>query len=1176
MKRFFSIIFATFFLVGVLFAQEDRGRISGLVIDPTGAVIPNAEVSLLNEATGVQQKTISNEGGAYIFDLLIPGLYQVRVDMPGFKQFSMKHIRIEVAGRVGVQAKLEVGQTNDSVTVTATNVAQLKTEDAIIGYTVETRSAEELPFINPLDLQWLSPGVLSTTLTNGTGPENTTVNGSQSGRTEFTLDGAPDTRNGGAVTSAYVPVREMIGELRVITSPYDASLAHTSGGSIDTSLKSGTKDYHGSVNGYYQDPNVDAPQFSQGKAVPPASKSHNEDFTLGGPIFPRKLFFFQGYEHSFSASAASTSTQTIPTPAEIGGDFSSLLSAGKPVTTKYTCPSTNQQLVTDAFNSYQIFNPYSTRPDPLCPGMFVRDAVPNNVLTGVMPIDPVAKAILSHYPAPNGSATQTADGHNNFISTAANTNTEWSEVTRIDYTINDSQKLFGHYILSTQTQPGKNLYFPGASGRTNLMKNKGAVVDYINTINANTLLNVRYSLTRYNILTTIDAKTTATDLGVNPNATAGIPEKFLGFPYVATDYAELGNADPSMEADTTHDAQVNVNRSLGRHQFKIGAEYRLYQANIGDYTNSKLYIGASNNYSKGPSSASAASAIGQSLAELELGISENTKETLPAATANNTSYWAGYIQDDWKATPQLTFNFGLRYEYFGALSERHGKSLTYFDPSVASPIASAVIANYAAGATAAELSMLPVSNLQLNGGLHFATPGAALWNPQKNNFSPRIGFSYSPLTKLVVRGGFGIFYQHIGEYAQYGVPDGFTQTTPTTSSLDNGQTYIATLSNPFPNGLQQPTGSSLGYYQDIGTTISKWFVHNPKSPMSLHYSLGFEYALPSDLIFEANYVGSLTRHARITRDWDAFPDKYLSTDKTRTPAMTALNNALSTQYANPFNNVSVPVSYSMLTQKTITLNQLMKPYPQFSDVSSADYSGISSYNALQMTLQKRFSHGYNMSAVYTWSRTLDALTFLNAGDAKPWYGTSNSDYPQMLSLAAIYELPFGKGKTFLNHLPKWANQFLGFQVDGTYRIQSGQPLTFSDNATVLKTGMTTKNINGPSKHNTQQWFNTDAFDSILEDANYSNDEALVANLRTFPLRFNNVRQDFQNMMDLGAMKKFTIMNFIDAKFRADAFNAMNHQVFTNPNVSPASTSFGKISGPGNSSRYLQFGLQMNF
>jgi Carboxypeptidase regulatory-like domain/TonB dependent receptor-like, beta-barrel len=1186
-KRF--VLFLAMILVGAYAvlagAQEDRGRISGLVTDPTGAVIPNASVIVTNEATGIRLNTVSTGEGLYVFPLLIPGTYSVDVDAAGFQHFHAAGFRVGVAGSVRADASLKVGSSAETVSVQASSVAELDTQQSVLGFTVEGRSSNDLPILygNPFELQLLAPGVNSTTLSTGNhtyegGSESASVDGSQSSRTEFTVDGAPDTRNGGGVTTAYMPSRDFVQEFKLVTSPYDASISHTSGASINSSIKSGTSEFHGSVSEFYQDPGVDAPAFSLGKSAAPSLAYHRESADLGGPIFRKKLFFFEGFEHQYNHQAASTSTQTIPTSDEIKGNFSALLAQGKTQTLTYKCPSTGQSITTAPFNTMQIYDAHSTRVDPSCPDLYVRDPVPGNILTS---IDPVAAKILSYFPPPTGSASQNAIGQNNFVSNAANNDYYWDELTRIDYTIDERQRMFGHYLISKRLQPGKNLYFPGASGKTNLLKNKGAVVDYINTLSPTSLLDVRYSLTRFYTSSTIDAKTTATQLGVNANATAGAPAVGLGFPYVnISGFAVLGNADPSFEADTIHDGQVSYTKSLGRHQLKSGVEWRLYQANQADLTNEKLYIQAGGKYNLGPSSTASASQIGQALAGFEQGIAESTKETLNAQTANNTTYWAGYAQDDWRVNEKLVLNLGLRYEYFSPVSERWGKSITQFDTSVASPISSQAIANYAAKANATELSLVPAANFKVNGGFRFATPGQGLWNSQHTNLSPRVGFAYNPIPRLVVRGGFGIFYQHIGEYVQYGNPLGYTQTTNTIATNDNGVTFIASLANPFPNGLSQPTGNAAGLLTNVGTSVSKFFISNPKTPYSEHFSFGLQYALPSDILLQADYVGTLGRHLRITRDYNPVPVSVLSTDPTRTQAMTNLNTKLTANYPNPFQGISIPVSQSLFTSSTIAGTQLLKPYPQFSGVTGDGEVGMSNYNSLQVMAQKRFSHGYNMSISYTWSRLLDALSYLNTGDAKPWFGTSNTDYPQTLSVAAIYELPFGKGKPFLSTAPGWVQQLAGFQVEGMYRITSGQPLSFTDNGSVLKPGKTYADIHGPSKHTTAQWFNTDAFESARADNDgtlYANNYGLVSNLRTFPLRFNNVRQDYQNLLNVGAIKDFDVYSDrVKAELRAEAINAMNHPVYSNPNSSPSNSSFGVITGFGNQSRQLQFALTLTF
>ena len=1199
MKRI--ALFLLLFTVSFAYAQDDRGSISGLVTDQTDAVIPNAAVSVTNEATGVAQTSISDGAGAYSFKFLIPGVYNVSVSAAGFKQFSATHVRVEVAGHVGINAKLSIGAPTEMVTVEGTGGARLDTEDASLGFTIEGRSAQELPlqYSNPFELQLLAPGVNSTTLTvaNHTyegGSESAKINGSQSGQTEFTLDGAPDTRNGGAVTTAYIPSKDMLGEFKLVTSPYDATVSHTSGGSLDASLKSGSSKFHGGGTYYFQPPDVDAPAFSLGTQAAPVAKYNRETAEVDGPILSSKLFFMAGWERQFNQQAASTTTQTVPTDAEKKGDFSALLPLGTTISNTVACKVGSTTFLVAPYNSYQIYNPFSTHPDPNCPGQIIRDPYPGNIVPS---IDPIAAKIMGYYPEPTGSATQSANGLNNYVSNVSNIDNYWSVTSRLDYTISPSQKLFGHYVISQRVQPGKNSYFPGASGQTLTLKNYAEALDYVNTLTPTTVLNLRFSYTRFTTVTSLTSTTTATDLGVNANALAGANPKAAGFPQVKiTGYATLGNSDPGYEADNIPLALASISKSLGRHDLRFGAEWRDYKANKADLTQEHLSISATGSFIKGPENVGAvASQLGQGLAGIEAGIAESTAMTLNAATASDTSYWSGFFQDDWKVNPKFTLNLGLRYEYGTPIQERNNKSVAAFAFDTPSPIAAQAIANY----TANPSPLLPASQFKVNGGFQYAGtsayPGSNLWVSQKMNWSPRIGFAYNPTPKLVVRGGFGIFYSQLGEYVQYGNPLGFTQTTNTIATLNSGVTVTANLANPFPSGLVQPSGNANGMLQGVGTSISGLFLQHPKSPYTERYSLGAQYQLPGDMILEADYVGSTGQHIRITRDFNPLPDSYLSTDSTRTAAQVAINAALVATPKNPFAGITVPGS-SSLTGSTIGQSQLLKPYPEFTGITASDPAGFSSYNALQLSVQKRFSHGYNMSVSYAKSRAMDAISFLNAGDRKPWYGVSNGDYPQMVSVAAIYELPFGHNKMFFGNSHGIVGSLIrGFQVEGTYRIQSGQPLTFNNANAILRPGATYADIGKTTNKTYLNWFNTRAFinNRLLIQPNplgqpgdatcpagvtcdtYSS-TVLQSNLRTYPLRFNNVRQDYQNVLNVGAMKKFIVKERFNFVARAEAFNALNHPIYNAPSTDPSSSAFGQVTGFGNASRVLQFAIEGHF
>jgi hypothetical protein len=285
--------------------------------------------------------------------------------------------------------------------------------------------------------------------------------------------------------------------------------------------------------------------------------------------------------------------------------------------------------------------------------------------------------------------------------------------------------------------------------------------------------------------------------------------------------------------------------------------------------------------------------------------------------------------------------------------------------------------------------------------------------------------------------------------------------------------------------------------------------------------------------------------------------------------MIANFNKLSANVTNPFYGISVPGTPS-LNGTTISQTQLLKPYPEFSAITYGKTTeGHGTYNALQTQLSKHFSHGYNLSIAYTWSKSLDAINFLNAGDAKPWYGLSNGDYPNLLAVYGIYELPFGRNKPFFSNVnPVVKHIISGFQINGTYRVQSGQPITFAS-SDILAPNATYSDIGKVTNKSLQQWFNTAAFDTN------SNDQLEDA-VNTFPLRFGNVRQSNLDIVNLGLERKFHIWESVETDFKCEAINALNHTVFSAPNTTPTSTSFGKVSGVGNSARVLTFAFEGRF
>jgi hypothetical protein len=357
--------------------------------------------------------------------------------------------------------------------------------------------------------------------------------------------------------------------------------------------------------------------------------------------------------------------------------------------------------------------------------------------------------------------------------------------------------------------------------------------------------------------------------------------------------------------------------------------------------------------------------------------------------------------------------------------------------------------------------------------------------------------------------------------------------------------------------------------QNVLSSISTFYPQNPKATYNERWSFGLQYQLPAELVLDVNYVGSNNLHIPITQDFNPLANSYLSTDPIRTAAQIANFNALSANVTNPFHGIAVPGTPS-LNGTTISQTQLLKPYPEFSAITYGKTTeGYGTYNALQTQLSKHFSHGYNLSIAYTWSKSLDAINFLNPGDAKPWYGLSNGDYPQLLAVYGIYELPFGRGKPYFSNVNPIVKHIIsGFQLNGTYRIQSGQPITFAS-SDILAQGASYSDIGNVKNKSLTQWFNTGAIDT-------SSNDQLEDAVNRFPLRYNNVRQDNLDTLNLGAERKFHIWENVETDFKCEAINALNHPVFSGPNTSPTSTSFGRISGVGNQGRVVTFAFEGRF
>jgi hypothetical protein len=425
---------------------------------------------------------------------------------------------------------------------------------------------------------------------------------------------------------------------------------------------------------------------------------------------------------------------------------------------------------------------------------------------------------------------------------------------------------------------------------------------------------------------------------------------------------------------------------------------------------------------------------------------------------------------------------------------------------------------------------------------------------------PRIGFAWSITPKTVLRGGYGMFFDALGVVNVNVNQTGFSQSTDLNASLDNGQTYIANIANPFPGGFVAPLGAAGGLSTNVGNSIS-FFDPNTTSSYMQRWQFGVQQQLASNTMVEVSYVGNRGTRMSVGRDQNAVPAQYLSTSPFRDQAVI---DFLGSQVANPFYPL---LPRTNLAGTNVARSQLLRPYPHYSGVSANENTGYTWYHSLQIRGEKRFSRGLNATVSYTWSKTMEALGYLNAVDTRLEEVISSQDRTHRLAVTAMWELPFGRGKLIHPSNRIVSGIIGGWQVQGIYTAQSGAALGFGNSIFLGDL----KNIPLPKDQRTPaRWFNIDA------GFNRNNAQQLASNIRTLNTRFSGVRADGPNNWDLSFIKNTRIKEGITTQFRAEAINALNHPQFTAPNTNPVSTAFGTVTGEFAWPRVIQFGMKVLF
>lgn len=1146
-------------------AQDSRGTVLGRVTDASGSVVPGASLQLVNIETSVAAKGLSNSEGNYFFPFLTPGTYRLTADQSGFKKFQ-RDLEVNVNDRLEVNVALEIGMTTDTVTVTE-EAPLLDTTGGSVGRVVGFREARDLPMNHgdPDNLIKLSGGVAFTDNPSKDQPWQSlntgyAMAGQKSNTNEFTLDGSSNTLHDvarGSIAEAWTPPGDAVAEFKVQTASFDATTGQTQGAVVNVSLKSGTNKFHGTTYWGKQLPNFNANLFFANAQGQPIGNFHYDRLggTFSGPvILPKvyngknKTFFFFAYEHIKSTTIIGT-VATVPTAAERMGDFSALLKLGP---------------------NYQLYDPFTRV--PTTNGRYANAPLAGNIIPPSQ-ISPIAKAILNYYPLPdavNGTLT-TADGGNNLNRSQWPSRIPyWTHLYKFDQTLTQKDRLSfrANFAYHNSNDTDYFGFDNPALGAFFYTESAGFSADWVHVFSPSLIADVRVSDSRY-----VRAQTPETAGQNFLLSTLGFPaaiDKVIGpgfhqFPAVTINgYTALGSRTPLFKQTETRTLTVSFDRVYGAHDFKFGSEYRKYPDNqVSGNSSTGLALGFTEAYTVGPADNSAVAPRGQALAALLYGLPSSASLTIPAASdfADTSSVWAGFFQDNWKVTRRLTLTLGLRYELETAMTERYNRAVLGFDSNAAQPFAAQVQANYAANPT----PEIPPSQFLVNGGLTFAGVGGqprALYAKDINNLMPRLGFALSLTPKTVFRGGYGMYFGSLGTRMEDAIQTGFIQSTTLVPTLDGGQTFSATLDNPFPNGFLPPLGSALGTLTNVGNAIT-FNNYHPQAARLQKFQFDLERELPGRILVDIGYSGSRNSDLEIARSLSALPNKYLSTTGARDPATI---NYLTTNLPNPFN---IPqFAGTARAGSVISRAALLSPYPQFSSVSTFVYDGKAWYNAVNARVERRFSKGFTAQGTYTFSKFIEATSYLNPGDATPTRAISNQDFPHHVSLSGIYEFPFGHGHRFLANSSRLVSMAVsGWQAAPIYTYQSGAPIGFGNS--IVTCPLSSIPISGRNNDKVSQWFNTSCFNRVSS-------QQLANNLITLSPRFSGIRADSYNYWDLSVQKTTVVRESLRVELRAEALNVLNQVTFAAPNTSPTSTSFGQVTAQLNVPRRMQFTLRLQF
>jgi hypothetical protein len=1208
-------VLAALFPATVASGQETRGSVIGTVTDSSGAVLPGVTVAVVNSQTNQRTPLVTNGRGYYEATYLLPGLYTVTASLDGFKAFIRSDLELTVNARLRVDITLEIGAQTESVTVVG-GTPMLQTTTASASTSFSEKQVMELPaFGNSATLlartaagiQWTSDANYIQ-LHSNSGASGISGAGGVGG-TDFALDGMPNMA--GSRRVAYLPASDTIAEMKVDTSPFDASKGHSSGAFVSMLTRSGSNTFRGTATvQHWQQKWQALPELTR-KAIEAANAAGNTAAadrlkpagghettgagTVGGPIFKNKLFFYatvNGYKKN-ATEEPTNFNRTVPSEAHRRGDFSDLL-ALDPV-------------------KYRIYDPRTAVIG--ADGKVIRQPFPNNQ---VPILNPLYAAYLKLYPLPNNvPGIVTADGQNNLY--VPNTPWLWdyrAASARVDLNLSARQRVFARVSWNDFNEDRQDWTFSSVRGlhASGMNRNNvGVTGDYLVTLTPTTIFNVSAGYNRFRDGYNVSAvqqqySPSAVGLPAYMDAKAGDYKLLPRLQFNA--YTNMSRGYPGFTDFSVATGRAEMTKVFSTHSVKSGLDFRHHLRSSFSPGNASGSFSFNNNYVRQKENTSNAGQMGLEWAAFMLGVpSTVTIDTNDRYDIQNDSASA-YVQDDWRVNSRLTLNLGMRVEWENGWTEQRNHAIGQFDPTLALPTADAAQAAYLAKPVP-ELSAISVT-----GGVRYLGLDGypAAYADSKTNYMPRLGAVYEIDEKTVLRGGYGIFYDTLNVLSLSPNQYGFSRSTNTTITTNNGLTFenadlargVSLLSNPFPiradgTRFNEPLGNGLGVAARMGQDFSYDGRNWPRARQQ-RWRVGVQRQLTTNSTIEVAYMGSYSDDIAVSRRLNPLPERYWAAGNVRNDALAA---DLQTNYPNPFllaNFASLkdtnPTLYtdmaskSFFTNKTMQKQALLRLHPQMSGTLQLNNApiGESKYHDFEVVFTKRFAHGtsFNVSYVRAWQRDRDWMA--NEFDEMPTWRVSNRSRPHSLTVNAVVEMPFGKGRRFLQTgIPSLL--LGGWQVSGIYYYRTGVALNFNN---VFWYGDTPKNpldpndpayrVIGNGDSSRTQWFNLEPFFPAGTNLADPAARAAVANQtgpasyhrRVFPSRFDFVRGDSRSTADITIARWFNLPGRMRLQARVDLLNAFNSTEWDEPSMSATSTNFAVVTAQTNTPRWTQVQLRLTF